>query len=361
MAFNLDSYPVVYRAKFERGAWREEFLEKPHKSPADEAALPESERAALASARNFFADMPLVSYTTQYGLSCFEGIKALPQKSGGLAMFRPDQNAARFARSMAGLYMPVFPENLFTAAVIETVKRNAALGFSIGYDASWEKDSYLNASSIYIRPFAYTEGGIGVNTSKEPWVVIICSPVTGYFKPGHAGAVITERIRATPKGTGWIKAASNYVISALAKHEAEQAGYMECIYLDAAERTYIEEGSSCNIFFVLKSGELVTPELGDTILPGITRASIIELAKEKGVTVQERKISWEEVQSEAAECFVSGTAAGATPIQSLARQGRKVVFSDGKTGAFTAWVGSTLKGIQYGALPDRKGWLAKVC
>jgi branched-chain amino acid aminotransferase len=111
----------------------------------------------------------------------------------------------------------------------------------------------------------------------------------------------------------------------------------------------------------LKSGELVTPELGDTILPGITRASIIELAKEKGVTVQERKISWKEVQSEAAECFVSGTAAGATPIQSLTRQDEKAVFSDGKIGEFTAWVGAALKGIQYGALPDRKGWLTKVC
>jgi branched-chain amino acid aminotransferase len=361
MAFNLQSYPVVYRAKFKNGAWHEEFLEKPHKTPAEEDALGVAEKEALSDSRNFFSDMPLVSYTTQYALSCFEGLKALPQKSGGLAIFRPDQNAVRFARSMKGLYMPVYPENLFKAAVIETVKRNTALGFTIGYDASWEKDSYLNASSVYIRPFSYAEGGIGVNIAKEPWVIIICSPVTGYFKPGRADAVITERIRATPKGTGWIKSASNYAISALAKHEAEEEGYIECVYLDAVERKYIEEGSSCNIFFVLKSGELVTPELGDTILPGITRASIIELAKDKGVTVRDRKISWDEAQSEAVECFVSGTAAGATPIQSLTYRGKKAVFSDGKTGEFTAWVRDTLKGIQYGALSDDKGWLVKVC
>jgi branched-chain amino acid aminotransferase len=360
MAFNLDSYPVVYRAKFKNGVWHEEFLEKPHKTPAEEAALGEADREGLSVSRNLYPDMPLVSYTTQYALSCFEGIKALPQKSGGLAVFRPDRNAARFARSMEGLYMPPYPEKLFVPAVLETVKRNADLGFTIPYDASWEKDSYLSASSVYIRPFTYTEGGIGVNTSKEPWVIIICTPVTGYFKPGRADAVITERIRATPHGTGWIKTASNYVTSALAKHEAERDNYMECVFLDAVDRRYIEEGSSCNIFFVLKTGTLVTPALGDTILPGITRASIIELARDKGVPVEERKISWDEARSEAAECFVSGTAAGATPIQSLTYRGEQAVFSEGKTGELTAWIRDRLKGIQYGALPDEKGWLAKV-
>lgn len=359
MAFNLNLYPVVYRAKYRNGAWLEEFIEQPHKTAEEEAALPDAARDALSAARNCFPDMPLVSYTSQYALSCFEGLKALPQKTGGLAIFRPDQNAARFARSMHGLCLPPFPENLFCNAVTETVRRNASLGFKVDYDGAWEKDAYLNASAVYIRPFVNTEGGIGVNIAKEPWVVIICSPVTGYFKPGRTDAVITERIRATPKGTGWIKSASNYVISALAKHEAEEAGYMECVYLDAIERRYIEEGSSCNIFFGLKSGELVTPELGDTILPGITRASVIELARERGVKVSERKISWEEVRSEAAECFVTGTAAGAMPIQSLSRQGEKAVFGDGKTGELTAWVRDTLKGIQYGAKPDTKGWLVR--
>jgi branched-chain amino acid aminotransferase len=135
---------------------------------------------------------------------------------------------------------------------------------------------------------------------------------------------------------------------------------MECIFLDATHRKYIEEGSSCNIFFYLKSGELVTPELGDTILPGITRASILELARDRGVKTSERKISIDEALEETKECFVSGTAVGATPISSLTWQGKKVIFNDGKPGAFTHEIRDTIKGIQYGSLPDTKGWLVKV-
>jgi branched-chain amino acid aminotransferase len=218
----------------------------------------------------------------------------------------------------------------------------------------------MSADSVYIRPFTLAEGGIGVNISKEPWVMVINTPVSAYFSGGNSDAVITERIRATPKGTGWIKACSNYAIAALAKHEAVDAGYMECVFLDATHRKYIEEGSSCNIFFYLKSGELVTPELGDTILPGITRASIIELARDRGIKTSERKIAIEEALEETKECFVSGTAAGATPITSLTWQGKKTVFNNGKAGELTAEIQNTIKGIQYGALPDTKGWLVPV-
>lgn len=361
MAFVLHSYPVVYRAKFGHHAWKGEYLEKPHKTPEEEATLTKAEQEALVESRNWYADMPLISYTTQYGLSCFEGLKAMPQKDGGLALFRPDRNAARFYRSMEGLYMPPFPEAYFVDACVETVKRNAELGFRPWYKPEWEQNAFANADSVYIRPFSYAEGGIGVARSQEPWVVVVTSPVSSYFSEGSADAVITERIRATPKGTGWIKAASNYVISTLAKHEANAAGFMECIYLDATYRKYLEEGSSCNIFFYLRSGELVTPELGDTILPGITRASIIELARDQGVQVSERKIAIDEVFAEGKECFVSGTAAGATPLESLTYQGKKVVFNHGRTGALTAMLRDTLKGIQYGTLPDTKGWMVKVC
>ncbi|GHV74966.1 branched-chain-amino-acid aminotransferase [Spirochaetia bacterium] len=360
MAFSLSSYPVTYRAKYNGKGWSEEFLEKPHKTPAEEAALGAEAAADLLDSRNFYPDMPLVGYTTQYGLSCFEGLKALPQKDGGLAIFRPDRNAARFNKSMAGLYMPGFPEDAFVKACVETVKRNAALGFTLPYKAEWEKDSFMTADSIYIRPFTYAEGGIGVNICHTPWVVIVTTPVSSYFSGGKSEAVITERIRATPKGTGWIKAASNYVISALAKHEAADAGFMECVFLDATHRKYVEEGSSCNIFFYLKSGELVTPALGDTILPGITRSSIIELAKDRKVKVAERPIAIDEVFAEAKECFVSGTAAGATPIESLTYQGKKAVFNGGKVGELTAELRDTLKGIQYGARPDTKGWMVRV-
>jgi branched-chain amino acid aminotransferase len=366
MAFSLNSYPVTYRAKYQGHTasqgkgWTEEYLEKPHKTPAEEAALGNAESAALSASRNFYTDMPLVGYTTQYGLSCFEGLKALPQKDGGLAIFRPDRNAARFHKSMIGLYMPGFPEDSFVKACVETVKRNAQLGFKPEYKKEWEKDSFQSADSVYIRPFTYAEGGVGVNISHEPWVIVVTTPVSSYFAGGKSEAVITERIRATPKGTGWIKAASNYVISALAKHEAADVGFMECVFLDATHRKYVEEGSSCNIFFHLKSGELVTPELGDTILPGITRSSIIELARDRGVKVSERQIAIDEVFSEAAECFVSGTAAGATPIEALTYQGKKAVFNGGKVGELTAEIRDTLKGIQYGILPDTKGWLVRV-
>jgi branched-chain amino acid aminotransferase len=360
MAFSLNSYPVVYRSKYSGGTWKGNFEEKAHKSPAEETALSEAERSALEEGRNLYADMPLVNYTTQYGLGCFEGLKALPQKDGGLALFRPGRNAARFYKSMEGLFMPPFPEAEFVNACVETVKRNAKLGFRPQYKKEWEKDSFMTADSIYIRPFTIAEGGIGVNISREPWVLVVNTPVSSYFSGGNSDAVVTDRIRATPKGTGWIKACSNYVIAALAKHEAVDAGFMECVFLDSTHRKYVEEGSSCNIFFYFKSGVLVTPELGDTILPGITRSSIIELAGDRGVKVEERKIDIEEALSETKECFVSGTAAGATPLESLTWQGKKTVFNNGKVGDFTAEIRDTLKGIQYGTLPDTKGWMTRV-
>ena len=360
MAFSLSSYPVVYRAKYSNNKWSGEYLEKPHYTPEAEGAMAESEREALVESRNFFADMPLVNYTTQYGLGCFEGLKALPQKDGGLSIFRPGENAKRFYNSMKGLYMPPFPEDEFVKACVEMVKMNAGLGFRPQYKEEWEKDAFMSADSIYIRPFSLAEGGIGVNVSNEPYVIIVNSPVSSYFSGGNSDAIITNRIRATPNGTGWIKAASNYTIAALAKHEAALAGYIECVFLDAVHRKYIEEGSSCNIFFYLKSGELVTPELGETILPGITRASIIELARDRKINVSERKISIDEVMEETKECFVSGTAAGATPIESLTYNGKKTVFNQGKTGELTTEMRNTLKGIQYGILEDSKNWMVRV-
>jgi len=360
MAFELNSYPVVFRAKIKDNKWSEEYLVKPHKDAAEEAAMSAEERSKIHAERNLFPDMPLVNYTTQYGIGCFEGLKALPQKDGSLAIFRPERNAERFYKSMEGLLMPPFPKESFVKAVLETIKRNADLGFRPFYDAKWEKDFFINADSIYIRPFSLAEGGLGVNLSREPYVIVIANPVSAYFSGGNSDAVITDRIRATPKGTGWVKAASNYTIAALAKNEAQKAGFMECIFLDAVHRKYIEEGSSCNIFFYLKSGELVTPDLEDTILPGITRASIVELARDRGVTVNERRIAIDEVMENTAECFVTGTAAGVTPIDSITHNGKKVVFNNNKVGDLSAELRDTLKGIQYGTIPDTKGWLVKV-
>lgn len=366
MAFSLEVYPVAYRAAF-RGAsakgadaWTEEYIRKDEVSPAEEAAMSEAERAAHFARRNSWEDMPLVNYTTQYALSCFEGLKALPQKDGGLAIFRPDRNAERFRRSMEGLMMPGFPEKSFVESCREVVGRNAKLGYAAAYDKAWEAEDYAGAASVYIRPFSYSEGGIGVNASHFPYVVTVATPVTAYFSGGNSKATTTKRVRAMPHGTGWIKAASNYVQSMLAKKEAGQAGFMEVVFLDGLERTYIEEGSSCNFFVLLKSGILVTPNLGDTILPGITRASLIELARDLGVAVEERRVSIQEAMEEGKECFVSGTAAGVTPIESITHGGKEAVFNGGKPGELSLQLRKTLKGIQYGALPDSKGWMLRV-
>jgi branched-chain amino acid aminotransferase len=361
MAFSLELYPVAYRARFSQdGLWTEEYRQDQSADAAKEAAMSEAERSALLERRNCWGDMPLVNYSTQYALSCFEGLKALPLKDGGIGIFRPDMNARRFKTSMQGLHMPGYPESLFTAACVEIVRRNGKLGYTLGYEAAWEKDGYAQASAIYIRPFSYSEGGIGVNSSKAPWVVTVATPVSAYFSSANSKAVTTERVRSTPHGTGWIKCASNYVMSMLAKKEANEAGYMEVVFLDSRESRYVEEGSSCNFFCLLKSGVLVTPELGDTILPGITRLSVIDLARDSGVKVEERRLDIMEVMDQGAECFVTGTAAGVTPIESVTHKGREAVFNGRKPGELSADLRQRLKGIQYGALPDSKGWLLRV-
>jgi branched-chain amino acid aminotransferase len=359
--FTLEIYPWVYTAQHgEDDGWRELYTEKEHLSPAEEAALPEAEKAELLRKRNSFPELPLVNYTSQYGLGCFEGLKAFPQKQGGLKLFRPGENAARMAASMGGLKMPPFPEELFVAAVREICRRNSELGFAPAYDPAWEADHYQSGHSVYVRPFSYSEGGIGVNLSQHPYVVIIATGVGSYFAPGNSRATTTERVRAYRGGTGWIKCASNYVNSALAKKEAETAGFMEAVFLDAEEHRYIEEGSSSNIFILLKDGTLVTPSLEDTILPGITRKSVLRIARDQGLKTEERRISVEEVFAEAREVFASGTAAGVTPIGSLSHRGKEAVFSGGKVGEFTLLALKTLKGIQYGALKDTYNWMVPV-
>ncbi|MFW5797569.1 MAG: branched-chain-amino-acid transaminase [Spirochaetota bacterium] len=361
-AFTLAVYPWVYIAQYkDNGTWSETYTEKPHKSPAEEAVMDETERAELLARRNSFPELPLVNYTSQYGLGCFEGLKAFPQPDGGLKMFRPDENGKRMARSMEGLKMPPFPPEKFVEAISEVVAKNAALGFRPEYDPEWEKDGFMRAKAVYIRPFTWAESGIGVNLSSYPYVVAVTTPVGSYFDPdASTAAVTTRRVRANPGGTGWIKCDANYVMSALVKKEAQAAGYMESIFLDANEHTYLEEGSSSNIFVRLKDGTLVTPDLRDTVLPGINRASVITLAREWGVPVEERQISVDEVLSDGAECFVSGTAAGVTQVESVTHEGKTAVFNDGKIGDLTRKLRDTLKGIQYGAVEDTHGWMYTV-
>ena len=359
--FSLSIYPWVYLSKFDGDAWKPEYIEKRHLSPAEEEALPDAERERLYRERNEFPGLPLVNYTTQYAMACFEGLKAFPQPDGSLKLFRPRENAIRMKRSMEGLYMPGVPVDQFVAAARGVVARNQAIGFAPAYDPAWERDDFASGHSVYIRPFSLAEGGIGVNLSQAPWFVVVSTRVGSYFAAGGSSATITtRRIRATPGGTGWIKCSANYVTSALAKREAEVAGYLECVFLDAEHHRYVEEGSSCNLFFVLGDGRLVTPALGDTILPGITRRTIMELAAEEGITVEERPVAVEEVLDDAVEAFGTGTAAGVTHFSSLRHGDTEKVFGDGAIGPVARGFLKTLKGVQYGALEDRHGWMVPV-
>ncbi len=383
--FTLALYPWVYVAQFigseadgngdaagngaagnggaDNGAdaWNGEFREQEHLTPEEEAKLPDAERDALLSRRNSIEGLPLVNYTTQYGFGCFEGMKAFPQKDGSLKLFRPDQNGERMYRSMDGLRMPPFPVDLFVDAVRGVVGRNRDLGFAPVYDSAWEKDHFLTARSVYLRPFSYSEPGIGLNLSHKPWVVIISTPVGSYFDlDSDSKAITTDKIRATPGGTGWIKCDANYVIPTMEKHANMKKGYMETVFLDAATQSFVEEGSSSNIFFLMKNGTLVTPALEDTILPGITRSSVIQLARDRGVTAEERRVSIEEVMGEAEEAFVTGTAAGLSYLESLTHRGAERVFNNRKIGELTRDILHELKGIQYGAVEDRHGWMVDV-
>lgn len=360
--FTLSVYPWVYLAKYrEDGSWSEDFQEKPHRSAEEEEALPPEEREALLAGRNSFPELPIVNYTSQYGLGCFEGLKAFPQSDGSLRLFRPDQNAKRFANSMAGLKMPAFPESMFVQAVRTIVRNNLRVGFAPTYDAAWAADDFESGDSVYIRPFTYAEPAIGLGLSHYPWVVMVTTPVGTYFRPGNSKAVTADTVRANPGGTGWIKCDANYVAAILAKKLAEQEGYMEAVFLDAVHRRYVEEGSSSNIFFVLTNGRLVTPDLGDTILPGVTRDSILTLAADLGLATEVRRIPIDEVMEDAREAFVTGTAAGVTSIESLTHRGKTARFSpDGSPGEVGRLLQKNLRGIQYGALPDRHGWMVTV-
>lgn len=355
--FVFNPYPIRYQAKYnlQEQNWHEEFQTLAHVK--DEHVLPVREREALLMKRNY-AELPLVNYSTQYGVSCFEGLKAYPHASGGMALFRPNENAKRFYNSMKGIFMPPFPPESFTHAVRRVICDSRALGYSPEFQETWKENNFATAQSIYLRPFSYSEGGLGVSISTEPWVIIMATEVGNYFEIVDCPSlIVSKRIRATVNGTGAIKCAANYLTSALAKKEAQDVGYNEPLFLDAEKRMYVEECSSCNVFFVLQDNTIVTPELSDTILPGITRDSIITLAHDAGYTVEERKISIDEVMKNARECFTTGTAVGVCHFGKLTYKNKTVQFGDGRIGAVSKEMQRNLKLIQHGLMPDVHNWL----
>ena len=340
------------------GVWQEQFVEKNHGSAADEAALGAEEQEILSRERNNDPHLPLVNFTTQYGYGCFEGAKAFPHPDGNLYFFRIDENAKRMYSSCQGLQIPPFPVQKFLDSIQTVIGKNHQLGYTPKFDPQWVEDKYLRGDAVYIRPFSYSESGISLQMTLYPSVVIVATTVGSYLDMGKPlTAITTNMIRATVGGTGWMKCMSNYTIPILARHNVQKMGYAEPIFLDCINQEFVEECASCNIFFKLRNNTLVTPELNTCILPGITRASIIELARDVGVTVEERPISIYEVLSDVVECFVTGTAVGVSQFTSITHKDKSVTFNNGVIGELTIHLRDTLKGIQYGELEDRKGWM----
>jgi branched-chain amino acid aminotransferase len=291
-----------------------------------------------------------------YAQEIFEGLKAYRADGGGVTLFRADSNARRFRASAQRMAMAELPERVF----LDSLK---AL---VDIDHEWVPDG--PEGSLYLRPFMFaSEVFLGVKPSSEYLYVLIASPVGPYFKGGVSPVAVwvsSEYTRAAPGGTGAAKCGGNYATSLVAQAEAIEHGCDQVVFLDAVERTYVDELGGMNIFFVFDDGSLVTPPLG-TILPGITRDAVITLAGEHGHQVREEPYSFEQWRTDAAtgrlrEVFACGTAAVLTPIGTVRSSGGEFVVGDGGTGAVTARLRETLVDIQRGRAADPHGWIQRL-
>ena len=282
----------------------------------------------------------------QYCQACFEGMKAYYTKDGHIVCFRPDMNAKRMADSAARLEMPPFPVDKFVDAVKQVVAANADF-----------VPPYGTGASLYIRPFMIgTNSVIGVKPATEFEFRIFCTPVGPYFKGGAKPIAIkvSDYDRAAPHGTGNIKAGLNYAMSLHAIMEAHREGFAENMYLDAATRTKVEETGGANFIFVTKDGKLVTPK-SDTILPSITRRSLLQVAKDYlGMEVEERPVALAEI-GEFAECGLCGTAAVISPVGTIVDHGKEIHYAG--MGPTIQKLYDTLTGIQMGRLEAPEGWI----
>lgn len=293
-----------------------------------------------------------------YGQSIFEGLKAYRQPDHSVVAFRPEMNAARFRRSARRLAMPELPDELFLESLRELLT----------VDERWVPTR--QSDTLYLRPFMIaTEAGLGVNQPSGRYMyTLIASPAGSYFAQGVQPVSVwlsTEYVRAAPGGTGFTKSAGNYAASFVAQAQAVEQGCDQVVWLDAAERRWVEEMGGMNLFFVFGSGDdahVVTPELSGSLLPGVTRDSLITLAKEFGYPVEERRISTEEWESaadsgELTEVFACGTAAVITPVGVVKHTGGEFTIADGKAGELTMRLRAELTGIQEGTRPDPHGWI----
>ncbi|MBQ9890119.1 MAG: branched-chain amino acid aminotransferase [Firmicutes bacterium] len=291
-----------------------------------------------------------------YGSEIFEGLKAYRRPDGGIQLFRPLENARRMNRSAERLCLPEFPEEMFMEA----------LRVLIDLDKDWVPSA--PNTSLYIRPFMFgNDENLGVHSVKHATFVIILSPVGSYYKEGLNPVKIMiedQDVRAVRGGTGEAKCGGNYAASNRAGERAEKKGYSQVLWLDGVERKYIEEVGAMNVLFLI-NGVVVTPQLRGSILPGITRKSIIELLKSEGYPVEERLISVDELAEAMAngtleEAFGSGTAAVVSPIGALIYKDKEYVVNGGKIGKLTQHLYDTLTGIQWGKSEDKFGWTVKL-
>ena len=286
----------------------------------------------------------------QYCQECFEGLKAYTTEDGSIVTFRPDLNAERMMNSAARLEMPQFPKERFVEAVTKLVEANADF-----------VPPYGSGATLYIRPYMFgTNPVIGVKPASEYQFRAFCTPVGPYFKGGAKPITIrvTDFDRAAPHGTGHVKAGLNYAMSLHAIVDAHKQGFDENMYLDAGTRTYVEETGGANFIFVTKDGTVVTPK-SDSILPSITRRSILYVAEHYlGLKTEERPVPFTEVK-DFAECGLCGTAAVISPVGKIVDHGNEICFPSGmeKMGPVIQKLYDTLTGIQMGHIEAPEGWI----
>ena len=286
----------------------------------------------------------------QYAQTVFEGMKAYTTEDGRIVVFRPDLNAERMENSAKRLEMPVFPKDRFVDAIVKLVETNADY-----------VPPYGSGATLYIRPYMFgTNAVIGVKPADEYQFRAFCTPVGPYFKGGVKPITIrvSDFDRAAPRGTGHIKAGLNYAMSLHAIMDAHRQGFDENMYLDPATRTKVEETGGANFLFVTKDNKVVTPK-SDSILPSITRRSLVYVAKEYlGLEVEEREVYFDEVK-DFAECGLCGTAAVISPVGKIVDHGKEICMPSGMTemGPVTKKLYETLTGIQMGRLEAPEGWI----
>lgn len=319
-----------YVANYKNGAW-------------DEGTLTEDDQIVMSECAGVL----------QYAQTCFEGLKAYTTEDGHIVVFRPDLNAQRMVDSAKRLEMPVFPAERFIEAIEEVVKANAAY-----------VPPYGTGASLYIRPYMFgISPVIGVKPAEDYQFRAFCTPVGPYFKGGAKPITIkvSDFDRAAPNGTGHVKAGLNYAMSLHAIVTAHEEGYDENMYLDPKTRTKVEETGGANFLFVTKDGKVVTPK-SDSILPSITRRSLVYVAKEYlGLEVEEREVLLEEVK-DFAECGLCGTAAVISPVGKIVDHGKEICFPSGmeKMGPVIQKLYDTLTGIQMGKIEAPEGWIKRI-